>query len=152
LVNRAFYANRQTWLPSIVTLGLFGLSWPFYGWLESMGTIRIPILAAVTTFFQWLILAIWWWKQNPGVSVRPILVSSLRIVVALAISGIPAWWCVHLGLFSQTSKALLFFALSVHAVGMIVVAWILMAILGESNARQWLGQLATKLKLKKRLT
>ncbi len=150
LVNRAFYANRQTWLPSLVTLGVFALSWPFYGWLEPMGLKRIPILAAVTTSIQVCVLGFLWTRRFKGFDWHAWSLSLLRVFISVVIIAIPAWWIVDLGLSSVESRLTLALVLTVHALAMLLLIWFAMAILGEKVAREWMVQLRRRIPLKPR--
>lgn len=144
LVNRAFYADQRTWFPSIISVGFFLLSWPFYSYFADYGAIRVPWISTLTTFFTFMTLALYWLWKFPGLKLLPLLKT---LGLCLGIAGgqylIYAHWLSPWIL--SYPKGLYSLGLYIGSFGLLaVIQWLLLALLGVETAREFLKQLKRK--------
>ncbi|MGL1900990.1 MAG: MATE family efflux transporter [Fibrobacterales bacterium] len=82
LVVRPFYADKRTWLPSFITLGLFFASLPLYSIVpDSIGIIKIPLISALLSVAQFMVLIVTWLIIYPDRVYWSSAVTLLKVVI-----------------------------------------------------------------------
>lgn len=146
LVNRAYYADRRTWFPSLISVGLFLLSWPFYGLFHDYGAIRVPWISTMTTVLTVVILFGGWLWRFPGIEISKLGISFLK---TLFISGLGLGmvsFALDFSVFHQERSLGLFISYSVLFAIALVIQWLLLRWSGVESAILWTDSLVQKLK------
>ena len=146
IVARSFYASKDTWTPSLLTLGAFVAVLPCYRLFgEALGPARVPVLSCATAVLQILLLSFVWVRRHPSAEHR-------RPVVALAKMALPMAALAALGRFAlerwswSPSRPVLFLELAGWGCALYALALLALWPLGIPGFRAWTQALAKKVR------
>ena len=144
IVARSFYASKDTWTPSLLTLGAFLATLPFYALFgEELGDVRVPVLSFATALLQISLLGAFWARRHPSREhLRPIL-ALLKMALPMALL---AWGASRgLELWSRPENGLFFFLeLALWGCGLYLLSLLLLWPLRIPGFQEWTAALKRK--------
>jgi putative peptidoglycan lipid II flippase len=151
MINRAFYANQQTWVPSIFSILCFLVFLPIYFIFEKDGGQRIPIIGAMILLSQAILLSWIWFKKHPSRTKIPYKDILITPIVSVLLASLSAWlyaqYNVHFP-HQNPSKIMILTELCVFGGLGILFCFAILRILQVQPAVQLLGKFEKKLRAK----
>ncbi len=150
LIARSFYASKDTWTPSLLTLSAFLIVLPLYWWGDDLlGRLRVPLLSLLTALLQLLFLSVVWARRHPHPAHRRPFIALLKMAVPTTLVLILSFWGLQQWSWS-TNRLLLAVELAVWGTaiaGVLLLCWWPLRIPGFEEWREALLRRLKRLRL-----
>ena len=143
LVNRCFFAQQNTWLPSLLSFFAFALTMPFYYFYEFLGANKVPWGSNINAILLLLFLLGFWIARNPSKKYWKILIIFLKICIPCTLLGCLANFFLVWG--NGLDRLELFLGASVSGAALLGLYFVMLTPLKIVGVDQWRNQLWRKI-------